>query len=289
MADDTSWLPDFVFLPDGMAAGDLIYWNGSALARLPVGNADDVLTVVGGVPAWVSTVPPVFDPATLSLTGWWRASYAGSPWTPTASAGSSGSNGNLAHATNAPDVGAAVNGFTPADFIPANTDRLDNASGNINTFVSSAAGSIWCLFYADAAFTDLGSAQYYQNPSFLVNATDGYLGFGFSTSGVRLGSYSGSSFDSVAAACATGGWHLAQARWNTTTKEVRVDGGSWQTLAHAVSIGSLTSGFRVGCNYVVSQLFDGRILDLGTAQSRLSDTNFDDIRSYCNSRYGVAV
>jgi hypothetical protein len=34
------------------------------------------------------------DPSSLSLTGWWRASYAGSPWTPSASAGSSGSNGD---------------------------------------------------------------------------------------------------------------------------------------------------------------------------------------------------
>src|SRR5262245_903161 len=35
-----------------------------------------------------------YDPAILALDGWWRAPYA-DPWTPTASAGASGSNGNL--------------------------------------------------------------------------------------------------------------------------------------------------------------------------------------------------
>ena len=36
-----------------------------------------------------------FDPTSLSLTGFWRASYSGAPWVPTASAGTSGANGNL--------------------------------------------------------------------------------------------------------------------------------------------------------------------------------------------------
>lgn len=36
----------------GGANGDIIYWNGSAFARLPVGAAGKVLKVVAGLPAW---------------------------------------------------------------------------------------------------------------------------------------------------------------------------------------------------------------------------------------------
>lgn len=225
-----------------------------------------------------------FDPATLTLTGWWRANYGGSPWAGTASAGGSGSQ-SLSNA-NAPDVGGAVNGFTPADFVPANSDQLTSATA-INSLVSEAAGSIVCLFYADAAFADGGAASYYNNPSFFAHQINGYLGLGFSTSGVRFGSFdtTSGSFNSIAVACATGGWHLAQARWNSTTLEVRVDGGSWSTLAKAVTLN--TDGIRVGVSYNVTNFFDGKILELMTAQSRLSDANFDSIRSYMNARYGA--
>jgi hypothetical protein len=39
-----------------MQEGDLAYYNGTSWARLPHGSDGQVLTVSGGVPAWVSAV-----------------------------------------------------------------------------------------------------------------------------------------------------------------------------------------------------------------------------------------
>jgi len=40
-------------LPDGTASGDMLYWNGSAWVRIPVGTDGQVLKLVSGVPTWV--------------------------------------------------------------------------------------------------------------------------------------------------------------------------------------------------------------------------------------------
>lgn len=36
------------------ATGDLAYYNGTAWVRLPKGTDGDILTMVSGVPAWVT-------------------------------------------------------------------------------------------------------------------------------------------------------------------------------------------------------------------------------------------
>ena len=42
------------------AAGDTIYGGASGVeTRLPIGSAGELLTVVGGIPAWVAPAPPV--------------------------------------------------------------------------------------------------------------------------------------------------------------------------------------------------------------------------------------
>lgn len=228
----------------------------------------------------------VYDPAGLSLTGWWRASYAGSPWTPTASAGSSGSNGNLAEATNPPATGTAVNGLTPADFDGTN-DQLSNATA-MSTYLSDAAGSIVSLFYADAAGADVGATAYYGYDALFSDDTNGFLALTFTTAGVTLGCYNGATFDGLAVACGTGAWHLAQARWNATDIEVRIDSGAWSTLARTVSMAG-ADGIRVGTNYGQASFLDGKILETMTAQARLSDGNFDDLVSYVNDTYGLAL
>lgn len=221
-----------------------------------------------------------FDPATLVLTGWWRASFTASPWPGTASAGPS-AGPSLTEPTNPPTVGTAVNGLTPADF-NGTIQRLVNAAA-MTSFVSNAAGSIACLFFARTAAADAGATN---NPS-LIGDTDGRIVLEFSSLGVGLSSYDGATFTAVRAACGTGAYHLAQARWNSTTIEVRVDSGAWQTLARTVVIATAT--VRVGANFALTKFFDGRILDLLTAQSRLDDATFDNIKSYVNSRYALSL
>src|SRR5678815_176148 len=97
---------------------------------------------------WASAGTPVFNPATLFLTGWWRGSYSASPWVGTASASSSGSN-NASEATTPPAAGATVNGFAPVDF--DGVDDLLRADGTLDTYFATNAWTVSVLFNADTA------------------------------------------------------------------------------------------------------------------------------------------
>lgn len=260
--------------------GDILYRNAGAWNLLAIGAEGATLKVVGGLPAWVAAT---YDPAVLALTGWWRAGFGGSPWVGTASTGASGSR-DLTEATNPPSAGASQNGFTTADF-DGTDDKLSNGT-LITSFVSDAAGSIAVLFNADTAAADAGASTFYNNPA-LVAETGGRLAVEFSTAGVGIGTYNGSSWNAVRAACGTGGWHLAQARWNNTTIEVRVDSGSWQTLARTLVLSADT--LLIGRTPSTAAFFDGRVLEVLAAQSRLDDTTFNDIKSYVNARYALAL
>lgn len=237
------------------------------------------------VPAASSGVAAI-EPATLSLTGWWRAAnggeYDGAPWAGTASAGTSGTL-SLTEATNPPAVGAAVNGHSGADFDGVNDKLAADAFGNIFT---NSDGSAWCLFNADAATADPGAATFYTLPGFLVDSADRFS-FAFSSAGVILGSYNGTDFSRIAVACATGGWHLAQCRWSGGVMELRVDGGAWTTTARTI----LSAGgtLRVGSNDGATAFYNGRIQDLGATNSRLSDATFDGLLSYARARYALAL
>ena len=227
-----------------------------------------------------------FNPASLALTGWWRASYAASPWVGTASAGASGSR-NLTEATNPPAAGTAVNGLTPADFDGTN-DKLGTAL-TLGDLSDATAGSIAALFYADAATADAGAAAPYVLPAFLGDELP-YFTFSFGSAGIRAGYNAGSGWDSVASTASTGAWHLGQCRWNGSVIEVRVDGGAWVTSSpFSGGIFLMTGAVIVGRNYDSTAFFNGRIADLMTADSVLSTGQFDGIRSYVNSRYGISV
>lgn len=229
----------------------------------------------------------MFDPATLALTGWWRASYAGSPWVPTASAGTSGANGNLTEATNPPATGAAVNGLTSADFDGA-ASRLGNASTMATLF--DADGSLAVLFYADTATADSGATNPYTLPQLLGSADD-YICLAFGSGGVRFGFYATAygTWESAAVTAATGAWHLAQAKFDGANYSVRVDSGAWTTTAHAYSPDLGAGPLIMGRNGGGTVFFDGRILEAFTSDAALADADFNSIKSYVNSRYALSL
>ncbi len=222
-----------------------------------------------------------------AFTGLWLPPFISSPWLPTASAGSSGSHGNLAEGSTPPDVMTGpLNGYTGADF-NGTDDLLSCATGLDPTMVSESAGSLVCLFYADTAFSDTGSTSFYLAPSLVGTATS-RLSMAFSTAGVILGSYD-AGWDSISTPCATGGWHLAQARWQSAglgNIEVRVDSGSWVTTARAVDLvgGAITIGHNYDMEY-----FDGKIMFSGCAVTRFSDADFDDIVADVNVTFGLTL
>ncbi len=231
--------------------------------------------------AYGSDAPAVFDPATLSLTGWWRASFGGAPWTPTASAGTSGAHGNLIAGT-APGVGTAQNTLTPADF-NGTTHRLVSATAT-TSFVSQAAGTIVAVFLSDSA---VAQSAGYDDPTILTNGNAEFA-LRFTSSGAGAMVYDG-GYKLVNAACGTGAYHIAMARWNSTIVGVTVDSGAEVTLS-AGALATLTADtLIVGTNYASGAFFDGRLLDLMVANTALTATDFGHIKSYANSRYALSL
>ncbi len=233
----------------------------------------------------IGATPGGYDPAILSLTGWWRADFASSPWSPTASAGSSGANGDLEEATNPPGVGTAQNGYDPADFDGTN-DRLNNAS-TAATLFNVGAGSVAVLFYANSAAAPAGSAV---DDEQLLGDSGPYMGLVFTSSGVRAYIYdSGAAYQTTASSAAsTGAWHLAQMKWDATDLYSRVDSGAWSAGVPTTGPLLLTGTLVIGKNYNTSY-FDGNILDIITADSTLSDGDFDNLVVYVNDRYGLSL
>ncbi len=231
----------------------------------------------------LGAAPAIYDLSARSLTFWYKPDFSASPWTPSASAGSSGSNGNLAEGTNPPGTTAALNGKIGAEFDGTN-DELSNGTA-VGSVISAAAGSIGVLFNADAAAADLGPTTYYTMPA-LFTDSNGFLALSFSTSGVRLGCYNAVDFNSVAAACAISGPHFAQARWNAFTIEVRVDSGAWQTLARTISA---SGTIKVGTNYNATGPFNGKYYEAFAEQARWSDGDADDILGYINDTYALSL
>ena len=228
--------------------------------------------------------PSAFTPAQLALSGWWRASYAGSPWAGTASGGASGGR-NVSEATNPPSVGPLQNGFAAALFDGTN-DQLRTAI-TVDNFVSNGAGSIWALFLAVSAGADSGAGSRFNNKGIVANDGGGtMMNLTFSTAGVSALLFS-SGWKDVTLACGTGAYHLAQMRWNGTLLGLRIDSGAWSTVACAAT--SFSGGAVVlGRNFGTAFQNMG-LLDVGTAQSTFDDATFDDIKSYCNTQYALAL
>lgn len=224
-----------------------------------------------------------FSPADLALSGYWKAAYAGTPWVGQSSAGSSSAR-NLAHATLAPAVGSTLNSLATADF-NGTTHRLDGT--NVMTdFISNATGSLVCLFNADTAFADTGSASIMSQPA-LVCETSARLTLGFTSSGVRFGCYNGSNTDSIAVAAAPGLWHLAQARYASNTIELRVDSGAWSTASRATVLS--TGTIRMGASWNGGRFFDGKIALGLLSDVRESDTTFENIRTWVNTTFALSL
>ncbi len=228
------------------------------------------------------TYEDVFNPATLDLSGWWRASFSESPWVGTASAGSSGSR-DLTEATNPPVTGAAVNGLVPADFDGTN-DVLTNATA-ISTLLSASAWSMWALVNLDAINTN--NADVWLNDPILCD-TGAFWGVHLKSGGtVHAFQWDGAS-KSVSETISTGAWALVQAKYNGTNLLLRVNSGSWQSAA-AGNISTLTGTLRAGVTPTGGHALDGRIAEIGIADLVISDADFDNIKSYVNSRYALSL
>lgn len=226
-----------------------------------------------------------FNPATLSLTGWWRTDYGGSPWTGTASAGSSGGR-TLEEPTNPPTTGSTINGLTPANFDGTN-DRLEELDLFLSSYVSASAWWVGLLVNVDTVAG--AAANAYDDEAFVSDDNGGWL-LAVNSSGVRAINYDGAYKTTPHAALSTGAWAWVEAWLSAGTLSVSVNGGTAQTVASGNLTTPGTRVPRVGQNWDGTKFYDGRIAELMIAQSVPSSGDRASIRtSYINTRYALSL
>ena len=231
--------------------------------------------------------PSVFDPATLPLTGWWRASYGGSSWVGTASAGASGSR-NASEATTPPAVGSLVNALAPADFDGSN-DRLTLDGADIGAYYATSAYSGWALVKANVVNTNGDNSVPFANDAILATTPSGYWAAALRESGaVQINHFTTTAERKVPSApFAVGQWQLVQWKYDGTYVKLRVNNGTWVAVAAANQ--ELQNAFRMGLNYQGDAFLDGDILEMALSNAAISDTDFDKVLTYCETRYGLTL
>lgn len=240
------------------------------------------ITLYGTGSTNVSNVTPL-DSASYNSDGLWRASYAGAPWTGTASTGAS--SGRSLTAGAAPATGTAVNSLTPGDF-NGSSHWLEYAGAWTN-FALTTGWTISAVFMADAA--GLPGAQYY-SPASIVSDTGGGagIGVGFSTSGVSAWHGDGSGYPGVYVACTTAAWHIVHARYNGQIIEVSVDGGPWGVV-DAFNATILTGNPRIGAQYNLGAYFDGKILEVSLRKAARTDSECNALTMAARARYALTL
>lgn len=223
-----------------------------------------------------------FDPATLSLSGWWRASYTGLPWAPTASAGSSGSNGSFVTNLDDPNIGTSLNGYDCANFDGIGHNAKNNT--DITSFVTTTAGSLIVLFQGDAQDAPTGSIY---NDTAIFRDSNADFGMTYTTSGVTAFAYDG-AYKTKSVTCNTGAPHLIMMTVNGTNLAVTIDSAAEVTQACG-TLSALTGSLSLGVAYGGATSLNGRIWEVMTSTSVLNSTNYGNIKSYVNSRYGLAL
>ena len=236
-----------------------------------------------GILANAFTYTSAFTPADLTLSGYWKASYSGSPWVGTASAGASGGR-NLTEATNAPSVGSAVNGLTPAHFGGSNS-KLGGAA--VSTYMTVAAYGGWVLLNVPSISTNSAFPSLYDNVTIWSNGAFGGLVLR-SNNTVTLFHFDGGQ-KNVAASFTTGTWQLVQWKFDGSNLKIRVNGGAWQTTPGVGNSADTTSTFYLSQRYDGTSDLSADVLEVGLFASAQSDANDDNVLSYDRTHYALAL
>lgn len=233
-----------------------------------------------------SGAAPAFDPATLALTGWWRANYTASPWVANASAGASGTNGNLTEATNPPTAGTAINSLTPAAFV---TNKELSSANNVIVFGGTTKfHASFLAIQNTASASSVGSA--YLEASVFTDDVNAFIQCSFSTRGYTFSMYDGAAaYHEVNVACATGALHLVHVWWDGANLHAKIDSAAEATPVACASFFGAATALKVGRNYTSTKFLDGSIADLMLSDVDLGATARDNIRLYCNSRYALSL
>lgn len=284
--DGTKWVAadDVAELPPGLTAGDVLFWTGSAIGRLPIGTDGQVLTVVGGLPAWADGgggAPATFDLTTLPWSILLLPDYAGSPWVSTASAGTSGSR-TFAGVTP-PSAAPAVNGHVGARC--NGTSQSLKSTDDADVLMSTAAYTIAMLVNlgtpspSDPDDVNLGPYDYDQ-----LIASPGYGKFGiaYTSSGVRAwhADTGGTFYKTDWKTCPSGQFAMVAVTYNGTTLSIDVNqSGAPKTIpaGHVHLTTSPTIQMLLGLNYFTNFL-GMDVMAVCVAPTALSGADLDNVK-----------
>lgn len=224
-----------------------------------------------------------FALSSLNLSLYFEASYAGAPWAGKASAGASLANGDLVTNLSDPATGTAQNGFTPADFNGSANNLASSVAAS--ALFTTGAGSIVALFRADTAAAPTGNV--YDDPAIYHDAGAANTGLTYTTSGFTGFITASGVYKSKAVAAATGSYHLVMMRWDGSNLGMTLNSAAEVTQAAGnATVGAAT--VAVGKGYG-GTFIDGRLLMLLTSTTKLSSTDYANIKSYVNTRYALAL
>ncbi len=221
----------------------------------------------------------VWTPASLAASLWVEAAYAGSPWTGITSAGTSGSH-NLSEATHPATAGATLNGFVTASFDGVNK-QLSDAIGASNFW---AAGSVSFAALVNMTSIPVGAGPDADPKIFGDTSADFALGVHDGAAFLRMGS----GTNSPDIALSTGVWTMLRGK---------CDGANIFLAKNAVAFGAGTADtgpilggtLKVGCNFNASSFANGLFAGLIIMPVVASSTDFDNIRGYWNTKFGLSL
>ena len=128
------------------------------------------------------------------------------------------------------------------------------------------------------------------DPQHLLMENQAYVYISIYKGGASVHQYNaaGNILSSAYAGGVGNGLHVIQARWTGTQIQVRVDGGAWASIAQTEIGGS--SNFKIGSNYIQTAGFlKGRIVEMFTTDSSLSDLQLDSVIGGMNYDYGLRI
>lgn len=253
---------------------------------------------------------PVVDPSTpadLPLTGWWRADFSTSPWAGQTSTGPSGSRA-LSEGTRPPSAAGTADQLvvsSPAHtYIPASFDGTNDTINSTLTTDQFVAVNSWSLVALVRPHIAVISNDVRLRPAIFSDGATGHFGLVYGKSSFNAhASFSVFQWDTAAGNVVSVGreaselhWHLVEARFDGTlsnltggTIRLRVDGSAWSSVS-TTSFGlGVSTGVHIGPNMNASKFFNGAVAELMTTNVGLSDQQFDLIRQYMATRYGLTT
>jgi hypothetical protein len=128
----------------------------------------------------------------------------------------------------------------------------------------------------------------WDDPCLFVTENSATIALGISSSGVAFGVYTSGGPVQTSYVSLSAGYHVIQARMDGTDARVRVDGGTWQTVAATDIASDPTNLLVVGSDLTAAAAaLDGDVQFLAVIDQALSNAELDALNSWALVEFGL--